>query len=204
MIRFIDATGLLGNAVAIAAVASRVPGLSRLGAGARRALVAAVLVLVLVPLGNGLPLAGYLRGATGDLSVTSLLLLTLYLLRYTGGGPPRQRASAARDALLALVAVTGVVLYPMALGWGGFDPYRLGYGSYGMLVVLLALALAAVLRGAALVAWALALGVLAWSAGWYASSNLWDYLLDPALVVYAIVALARRAPGLLRRRRAGL
>ncbi len=204
MIRFVDATGLLGNAMVIAAFASRVPGLSGLGLGARRAVVAAVLVLALVPLGGGLPLAGYLRGATGDLSITSLLLLTLYLLRYKGTSRLPPQASGGRDALPALVVLTAVVLYPMGLGWGSFDPYRLGYGSYGMLAVLLLLALAAVLRGAALVAIALALAVLAWSAGWYASPNLWDYLLDPMVAVYALVALARRAPGLLRRRRAGL
>ena len=145
MIRFVDATGLLGNAMVIAAFASRVPGLSGLGLGARRAVVAAVLVLALVPLGSGLPLAGYLRGATGDLSITSLLLLTLYLLRYKGTSRLPPQASGGRDALLALVVLTAVVLYPMALGWGSFDPYRLGYGSYGMLAVLLLLALAAVL-----------------------------------------------------------
>lgn len=199
MIRFVDAAGLLGNAVALTALASRVRGFSRLGMGTRQSVLAAVMVGAFVPLGGGLPLAAYLRGLIGDLSVTSLLLLLLYLARLVRGVALPAAVLAGRETLLGLVAVTAAVFYPLALGWGSFDPYRLGYGSYGMLAVLLLLALAAVLRGAVLVAIALALAVLAWSAGWYASTNLWDYLLDPLLSVYAIIALAGCA--LHRRRR---
>jgi hypothetical protein len=198
MIRFVDATGLLGNAVALSALASRVPGFSRLGIGTRHSVLAAVMVGAFVPLGGGLPLAAYLRGAIGDLSVTSLLLLLLYLARLVRGVALPAPVLAGREALLALVAATAVVFYPLALGWGSFDPYRLGYGSYGLLAALLVLALAAAFRRASLLALAIALAVLAWSARWYASTNLWDYLLDPLLSVYAIIALAGHA---LRRRR---
>lgn len=198
MTRFIDATGVLGDAVAIAALASRVPGFSRLRAGGRRLSLVVVLVAALIPLGSGLSLAAYLRGATGDLSITSLLLLILYLLRFSGMPRQPQAASAGGELLLALVALTAVVFYPLALGWGSFDPYRLGYGSDGLLATLLVLALAAAFRRMPLVAASVALAVLAWSVGWYASPNLWDYLLDPLLSVYAIAALGRHA---LRRRR---
>jgi len=34
------------------------------------------------------------------------------------------------------------------------------------------------------------LGILAWAGGYYESSNLWDYLLDPWLATYAIVSSA--------------
>jgi len=34
----------------------------------------------------------------------------------------------------------------------------------------------------------IALAVAAWSFGWYESTNLWDYLLDPWLAIYALIA----------------
>lgn len=199
MIHLADATGLLGNAVALAALASKAPGVARLVPGARRAITAIVLLASLVPLG-ALPLAAYLRGAIGDLSLTSLLLLVLYLARFTRGGASAARPDPETGALLGLVAATAVVFYPMALGWGDFDPYRLGYGSYGFLACLLALALWGALRSP-LVAAAISLAVAGWSAGWYESANLWDYLMDPLLATYALGALAWRGLRRLRGRR---
>ena len=34
------------------------------------------------------------------------------------------------------------------------------------------------------------LAALAWSLGWYESGNLWDYLLDPFVAIYALCAIA--------------
>lgn len=198
MMHFTDASGLLGNALVLAAIVSKLPGLSRLERSARGTLMSAVLVFAFVPLGE-LPLAAYLRGVFGDLSMASLLLLGLYLVRFTGGGAPLPLA-AGRHALLILLAATAVVFYPMALGWGSFDPYRLGYGSYGLLACLLPIAIWGALRGHVLVAAPIALAVAAWSAGWYDSTNLWDYLLDPLVSVYAIGALVRQGVRRLRGR----
>jgi len=84
------------------------------------------------------------------------------------------------------------------LGAGLFDPYRLGYGSQWLVGVLLVIALAAYIRRLTLVALCLALAVLAWVAGWYESTNLWDCLLDPLLAMYAIGALAAHGARKLR------
>ncbi len=189
MIAFTDATGLLGDALAITAVTARVAGLSHLAPGWRRGAVAVVLAGALVPLG-GLPLAGYLRGAIGDLSVVSLLLLALYLGRLLADRHGRGPAVVARRQLQLAVAPVAAVFCPLALGWGSFDPYRLGYGSYGLLAALLVLALGAAARRMALLVAAIALAVLAWSLGWYESPNLWDYLMDPLLAAYAIAGAA--------------
>lgn len=191
MMHYTDATGLLGEAIAIAAIASRAPGVARLAPRARRALLGVALLASFIPIG-GLPLAAYLRGVVGDLSIASLVLLALYLARFCGTGAVVEAVSSGRQALLALAAVTAVVFYPLALGWGGFDPYRLGYGSYALLGGLLGLTLWGALRDRVLVAVVISLAVAAWSAGWYESGNLWDYLLDPLVSAYALGALARR------------
>jgi hypothetical protein len=51
---------------------------------------------------------------------------------------------------------------------------------------LLGLAVWSVLRYSTFFALCIALAVVAWSAGWYESPNIWDYLLDPWLAIYAI------------------
>jgi hypothetical protein len=91
-----------------------------------------------------------------------------------------------RQALLSLIALSSMVLYPISLGMGYFDIYSLGYGNTGLLCSLLLLAVTAVFMNCGIVALAIALAVLAWSVGWYESTNLWDYLLDPLLAIYAL------------------
>jgi hypothetical protein len=87
--------------------------------------------------------------------------------------------------------VAGVLLYPAALGLTYFDPYALGYASPVFAGVLLVLALAAwYLRLEWLVA-LLLLAVLARLANALESRNLWDYLIDPWLVLYGLLWLAR-------------
>jgi hypothetical protein len=197
MIHFTDMTGLLGNAAALAAVGVALPGIRRLARAHRAGMAAAILFASLVPFG-GMPLAGYLRGAIGDLSVATLLLLGASLWRSLREGA----VPAGKKELLLLIALASGPFYSMALGWGGLDPYRLGYGNYGFLACLLVLALWAAQRRLPLLAAALALPVLAWSAGWYESTNLWDYLLDPLVAAYAISSLvAQGAHRILRRNR---
>lgn len=188
MIHFTDVTGLAGNALAIVAVSSRMLQLFRLPRAKLAWPLAAIFVAVLIPFGN-IPLAGYLRGAIGDLSITSLLLLIAALLRVRYD----KLSLPDRDKWLLLIALTATGFYPMALGWGSFDPYRLGYGNLWFIGVLLIFSLVAALWRMPMVAFAIALPVLMWSAGWYESGNLWDYLLDPLVAIYAIGASIKYA-----------
>ena len=97
----------------------------------------------------------------------------------------------ARFVLLAFVSATALFLYPMALGLGLFDPYRLGYGSPWLMGTLFAAALAAWFSRLDLIATCLALATLAWTVRWYESNNVWDYLLDPLVSFYALGYVAR-------------
>jgi len=185
-----DITGLASSAVAIIALVVLLPGVARLQKTHFALLVCAIAIVVLIPFG-GLPLAAYVRGWMGDLSITSLLLLLMSILRPLCGRPPFD--PKGRTTLLILVALAAFGLYPMALGTSLFDPYRLGYGDPWLLGGLLLLALAACFRQLPLLALAIALSIFTWGAGWYESTNLWDYLLDPLLAIYAISALLKRA-----------
>jgi len=191
-----DLAGLAGAGAVIAAVLLELPGIARLRRAHPTPLLLAALVVALVPLG-ALPAAGYLRGIVGDLSVTTVLLLVRGLLRPVLGWTAIDARS--RLALQILVAAGGLVLYPLALGLGPFDPYPFGYASPWFLVVLLALVVAAGLRRLTLVTGCLALAVLAWAAGVYESRNLWDYLIDPLVAAWGLGALLLRGTLALRR-----
>ncbi len=190
MTNFTDMAGLANSATAMTAAAFLLPGVTRMPKSGLALLVSAVAIAAIVPL-DGLPAAAYVRGVIGDLSITSLVLLMLFILRPMLGW--HSSGTRADFTLQILITVAALGLYPMALGLGYFDPYRLGYGNLWFLSVLLVVALAACFRQLPLVALCIALAVLAWDIGWYESSNLWDYLLDPLLSIYAISAVMRHS-----------
>jgi len=157
-----------------------------LGTGRRRIVFTALAAgIAVVPLG-GLPIAGYVRGVTGDLSMTTLVLLSV---GFAGGLERKERLAVSR-----LVVMAAVFLYPMALGLGPFDPYRLGFSPRGLLVVLFGVAVFAWLRELYVLLLCVGSGVLAHALGLFESQNLWDYLVDPWVCIAAVYDLwpARR------------
>jgi hypothetical protein len=178
-----DLTGLFGITLAIFALLVRVPRVRAFPPLQRAALLAAAIVLVSIPLW-GLSLSGVVRGISGDLSIATLALLALALARTLSGCALIEEAN--RQLMLRAIAIAAALFYPLALGFSAFDPYRMGYGNLWFMAGLLLLAVWSVLRYSTFFALCIALAVAAWSAGWYESPNLWDYLLDPWLAIYAI------------------
>jgi hypothetical protein len=185
-----DIIGLAGISLALAATVLLFSPVRRLSPARIAALLAAIVIILLAPIGT-LPLAAYVRGATGDLSVVGLVLISSAVLRCLTGWPAPNRRS--HNAMLGFVSIAALALYPMALGIGMFDPYRLGYASPWLFVALFVVALSAWFARAFLLAVCLGLAALAWSLRWYESTNLWDYLLDPLVSLYALGSLAIRA-----------
>jgi len=146
--------------------------------------------IVFWPLGLGmeLPLVAYIRGFTGDLSIVLTLLLWSSLL------PSKNPIPIAFKLAIAIIAVC---FYPFALGLGMVDPYAWGYGSIAFLIAVLLCAIVCALANWTKGVWIIAIAIIAWAAQWHESANLWDYLLDPFLAVWAMAALI----GMLHRRR---
>ncbi len=140
------------------------------------------------PMGMDLPLAAYVRGVTGDLSIVLTLLLWSSLLP---SGKPTP------IAFQFVVVIIALCFYPFALGLGMTDPYAWGYGSIAFLVGVLFFALVCGLGNWSKGVWIIAIAIIAWAAHWHESANLWDYLLDPFLAIWALLALV----GALYRRR---
>jgi hypothetical protein len=129
-----------------------------------------------------LPLAAYVRGIVGDLSVITLVLLwSSFILN--------ERLALPIQVKLSLACIA-VVFYPLALGFTMFDPYAWGYGSWIFLLTVLLFALIAWWMNLHIVVLAIALALCAWSFQWHESSNLWDYLIDPFLCLWALLSLA--------------
>jgi hypothetical protein len=145
------------------------------------------LFLAFVPF-RGLPLAGYLRGIIGDLSVTSWILLSAAVV--TKLTDRELRRSRSHTPLICLVLFSGLVLYPSALGVTYLDTYAFGYAPTWLIAIFFVLSLAAWHLEYHLVTLCLTASVLAYSLRLFESRNLWDYWIDPLVTVYAIVRLA--------------
>jgi hypothetical protein len=208
MMHLTDITGLAGVSLTIISIIFRLRFLARLQLHAKIGLTIGLLILLWVPL-DGLSAAEFVRGVTGDFSLTSLILLALFLFlpRPVSGGRANMGAETllyhrsnfrpsrppARGKLLMLIVVAAFVLYPFALGIGTFDPYRLGFGNLWFIAGLLLIALFAWFEQYTLIALSISLAVLAWGIGWYESNNLWNYLIDPWVSVYALGALVKKS-----------
>lgn len=129
-----------------------------------------------------LPLVGYVRGVTGDLSVVLTLLLWSAVML-----PSRPIPMGFRVALIGIA----LMFYPLALGLGMFDPYEWGYGSLGFLIGVVLFALLCGLFGWTKGVWIFAIAIIAWAGHLHESTNLWDYLLDPLLALWAIITCIR-------------
>ena len=186
MINVTDITGLAGATLAIAASLLLVPPIRRLKRIHIGLLMSVTAIIVTAPIG-ALPLAAYLRSGFGDLSITTNVLLAVAIFSHLSGRRPVDERQ--KLVMNVLIAATALVFYPLALGFGPFDPYRPGYGSLWFLSGLLMLALGAWAVRFYLISICIALAVTAHAMAWHESTNLWDYLLDPLVSVYALVAV---------------
>lgn len=167
---------------------------------ARLLCAAACLAFALVPV-YGLPLAAYLRGVVGDFSITTIALLGCVLVEQISGKVVL--APTARTPVLLAIALAGVVLYPAALGALPLDVYRYGYQPLVLLAVLLVLAVGAWRLRQPAAALLVLLAVAAFDFRLLESDNLWDYVLDGWITLYAwgwaVHWLWRRRPARMQR-----
>ena len=148
-------------------------------------LLPGLVALSFIPV-NELPLAAYVRSFTDDLAISTLVLLAWVALSRLGVVQPLARPH--RVQLLLLFGVLAVVLYPATMGLTYVDPYRWGFNPRPMIVWVAALTLLMLALRNTLVVWMLAVGTLAFALRLKASENYWDYLVDPLLATYCVIA----------------
>jgi hypothetical protein len=147
--------------------------------------VAAVpLILVLLPV-KQVPLARFVAGFNANFSITLSALLLYFLLRQIQGIRLFDRRALRTISMSGLVV--GLCLYPCSMNLAPFDLYRFGWGSVFLLAPLFVLTIWLILRGNR-AGFVLAAAVAAYGLKLLESDNLWDYLVDPFLVVWCLIA----------------
>ncbi|MFC6296260.1 hypothetical protein GNF76_03270 [Pseudomonas sp. CCM 7893] len=135
---------------------------------------------------NELPLAAYVRSFTDDLAISTLVLLAWVGLCRLGVVQPLN--GRHRLQVLLLFGALSLMLYPATLGLTYFDPYRWGFNPRPMIVLMGVAALVMLALRNTLAVWMLAAGTLAFALRLKASENYWDYVVDPLLAGYCLVA----------------
>jgi len=178
--------GLFGCGLLTLVVVATGLRLQRFPVSARIAVMLAGAFAVFATFGE-ISAAAYVRGVTGDLSMTTLVLAgAACVAQFTRGTVIEPRDFRV---LFWLVAAAAAFLYPFALGWTRFDPYALGYGSIEFVTALLLVTLAAWHFRRNVVVLIVVAAALAYCVGAYESRNLWDYLIDPLVALVALVRL---------------
>ncbi|MBC7608742.1 MAG: hypothetical protein H7228_04060 [Polaromonas sp.] len=181
-----DFVAMLGIDLVLCAGCMRLMGCKAITRAWAKWATAAFFVGLWLPVGTAqLPVLAYIRGISSDLSITLVVLAGVGLFHRLAGTPAI--AGRERTAVFIAVSAAAVFLYPLALGWGDWDAYRPGWGSMGMWLMLLLMSLLCWFRGLRLLPSLVALALLAWTAGIMESGNLWDYLMDPWLVTWALL-----------------
>ncbi|MEH6388209.1 MAG: hypothetical protein V7772_10070 [Pseudomonas profundi] len=162
--------------------------LGALSRNRRLGVLAGLTVLGMLPLIQGMSLAGYLRGVTDDLACTSMVWLiagALIRLDFI--------SAWSRPRLMQLwicFAIAGALLFPAAMGVGMIDTYGWGFTPRPMLVGVAAVTLLMVFIRNAPGALLLLAASGAFVLDVKPSDNYWDYLLDPFIFLYSVGALA--------------
>jgi hypothetical protein len=180
-----SALPVLGQVLLLAVLITLLPGRWIKDARIRQSVVAVLLLLGLLLPVYGLSVAQWLRSVVGDLSVlTAVIFLNILAQRLLNFDLLKP---ASRSSLLLGVVLVGLVFYPLALGVSAYDPYQLGYSPILLTVLLVLFSLLAWFRSKRDLAIILLLPLLAYNVHLLESTNLWEYLLDPVLLIYSLV-----------------
>ena len=145
--------------------------------------IVAIAILCLLPI-SGLSLFMYPRGVIGDLSMTTKVYIVAWLIFRLGG--PKIVNGQETNFLFKTMAGVGVIFYPLSLGLTSFDPYSAGF-SASILTIWTVIATAYGLRkGYYIFSVAMLTALWGYLLGLMESDNLFDYLFDPLLFLYAV------------------
>jgi hypothetical protein len=157
--------------------------------GWRPTLILGIIAILaaIVPVG-GLPLARWPISLNANFCIP---LTVVVFNKVWQTASPSGRVLMDKKALLSFWiygVITGLALYPMALGLGPFDPYVLGWRFSWLFVIFMVLTIVLLWRKNRLGV-VLMLCILSYNLQLLESPNLWDYFIDPIFLIISIIAL---------------
>lgn len=138
-------------------------------------------MLLLAGSAEGVTFAGHLRGLWGDPSIVTLLLLFLFTLQPSWLPSQPRPTTCLLITLLVAVPLYGPMLLPVPAVQDNL--YAIGWQPWSLLITI---TLGALIMWRSLQrTWLniVALALLAYAGRLMESDNLWDYLVDPGLLV---------------------
>jgi hypothetical protein len=151
-------------------------------------IASASILMVILPIA-GLPLGRWLISLYANPCIPLTALLFSWVLKNAFQMNLLNMGAIQTCRVFSILA--GAALYPMALGVGAFDPYPAGWHFSWLFVILLGVTLMLLFLKNRFSVVLLAT-ILAYDLHLLESSNLWDYLVDPILILVAIAGLIAR------------
>jgi len=145
-------------------------------------------LLVILPIG-GLPVGRWWVSLYANPSIPLVALLFSWVMKNCFQTKLLDPAAIQTCTIFSVVA--GAVLYPMAMGIGTADPYCAGWHFSWLFVMLLGITLVLIFFNNRF-SFVLLATILAFNFHLLESRNLWDYLVDPVLVIISIAVLIQR------------
>jgi len=162
-------------------------------------LVVLAVAVAMVPI-KGLVVGSYIFSLTSYLSISTLLLLLVHVVfscveSRVGQLQTGWQSSRQWLPITVFFVVSALLLYPLAGGLTMIDSYRLGFSGSPQSVVLplylMSWAVICVLRGWYLLLLLIVCAVLGFYLKMLPSLNLWDYVMDPLVVIYSLFMLLK-------------
>lgn len=156
-----------------------------------RSLIAILIIcsVTAVPLYHNFTISQLFRGVFGNLSITSILLFWIWLLRRIFA-PKVSNIINKNFTIVVLILAT--LLYVSAFGFIPSDIYGLGYFPNTYVLIGFFILEIYLWNKARLYAWLWLIAFIGFYFKVQDSTNLWDYLLDPLLFVFCIANLLRK------------
>ena len=126
--------GLFGCMLLLVALPLPIIRQPRLGRKAVTIVMFAMIALAATPI-NDLSVVGYIRAGAGDLSITSIIMLCLFIASAYAGKPYMD--STDKQWLARAIVLCACIVYPLGLGLTLVDTYAMGYGSILLFILLL-------------------------------------------------------------------
>lgn len=144
--------------------------------------------ITVTPVG-GLPLARWMISFNANFSISLTAILFYKVTEISFGVKLLDKNALLTCWVFSLTA--GVILYPMALGLGRFDPYQAGWGFSWLFVVVCGVTILLLIMKNRF-AIVLIAAILAHNLRLLESTNFWDYLVDPFMVLVSCIVLSSR------------